>query len=70
MSFFTFSNNSHILTKMIDSMNWDFRYTTEDGIKVFRLDNDSFPVIKIHKDIDSSMKIKFLILLEILIIII
>ena len=53
-----FSNNSHILTKMIDSMNWDFRYTTEDGIKVFRLDNDSFPVIKIHKDIDSSMKNK------------
>ena len=65
-----FSNNSHILTKMIDSMNWDFRYTTEDGIKVFRLDNDSFPVIKIHKDIDSSMKIRFLILLEILKIII
>ena len=53
-----FSNNSHILTKMIDSMNWNFRYTTEDKIKVFRLDNESFPVIKIYKDVDSSMKDK------------
>jgi len=53
-----FSNNNHILTKMIDSMNWDFRYTTEDKIKVFRLDNDSFPIIKIHKDVDSKMKNK------------
>tara|TARA_Y100000994_G_scaffold167013_1_gene137273 strand:- start:165 stop:794 length:630 start_codon:yes stop_codon:yes gene_type:complete len=53
---YSYSVNDDLLLNMNDKKNWLYQYTSND-IKVYKLDNDSIPIIKLTKVIESSDKI-------------
>ena len=53
---YSYSVNDDLLSNMNDKKNWLYQYTSND-IKVYKLDNDSIPIIKLTKVIESSDKI-------------
>ena len=51
---FSKSENDIILSNMSKEKNWIYKYETSDNISVYKLNNDSFPIIKLSKELDNS----------------
>ena len=51
---FSKSGNDIILSNMSKEKNWIYKYKTSDNISVYKLNNDSFPIIKLSKELDNS----------------
>ena len=51
---FSKSENDIILSNMSNEKNWIYKYETSDNISVYKLNNDSFPIIKLSKELDDS----------------
>ena len=49
---YSYSINDSLLSIMNDKKKWLYQYTS-DNIKVYKLDNDSIPMVKLTKVIES-----------------
>ena len=55
-SIYSFSDNDMLLSNMNHEEHWTYQYTIDD-IKVYKMNNDSIPIIKLTKEIKSSNNI-------------
>jgi len=51
-SIYSFSDNDMLLSSMNNEEHWIYQYTVDD-IKVYKINNDSIPIIKLTKEIES-----------------
>ena len=55
-SIYSFSDNDILLSNMNNEEHWAYQYIIDD-IKVYKMNNDSIPIIKLTKEIKSSNNI-------------
>ena len=51
-SIYAFSDNDILLSNMNNVEHWIYQYTVDD-IKVYKINNDSIPIIKLTKEVES-----------------
>ena len=51
-SIYAFSDNDILLSNMNNVEHWIYQFTVDD-IKVYKINNDSIPIIKLTKEIES-----------------